>query len=154
MDEKLIIKGKFKLAKLAAWMTLGLAIVFIIISNLMQIIMYGELEYGFIEALAFYDVSTGLFAYLGIISFLFAGVMFFTPSCELIVTNKRIYGKTCFGHKVELPLDKISLIVTCFPFGIIVGTSAGVGRFLGLSNRKEVFEAISAQLIARQDNLA
>ena len=42
---------------------------------------------------------------------------------ELIVTNKRVYGKAAFNKRIDLPMDLVSAVGTSFLWGIDVGTS-------------------------------
>lgn len=69
---------------------------------------------------------------------------------EIVVTDKRVYGKTSFGKQVDLPLDSISAVGTSLFKGIAVGTSSGRIKFLGISNRNEIYEAIKKILADRQ----
>ena len=48
---------------------------------------------------------------------------------ELVITDKRVYGKAIFGKRVDLPLDKVSAVGTSFLKGIDVGTSSGRIKF-------------------------
>lgn len=68
----------------------------------------------------------------------------------LVVTDKRVYGKTSFGKQVDLPLDSISAVGTSLFKGIAVGTSSGRIKFLGISNRNEIYEVIKKILAERQ----
>lgn len=92
-----------------------------------------------------------VFFWVGIAGILL-GIMFIIKMnfCEIVVTNRRTYGKTAFGKRIDLPLDKVSSVGTVFPKGIFVATSSGVVKFWLLKNRNEVYEAISALLQSRQ----
>ena len=70
---------------------------------------------------------------------------------QIVVTDKRVYGKTSFGKQVDLPLDSISAVGTSVFKGIAVGTSSGKINFLGISNRDEVYEEIKKILADRQE---
>lgn len=70
---------------------------------------------------------------------------------QLIVTNKRVYGKIAFGKQVDLPLDSISAVGTSILKGIAVCTSSGKINFLGISNRDEIYEEIKKILADRQE---
>lgn len=70
---------------------------------------------------------------------------------QIVVTDKRVYGKTSFGKQVDLPLDSISAVGTSVFKGIAVGTSSGKIKFLGISNRDEVYEEIKKILADRQE---
>ena len=71
-------------------------------------------------------------------------------NCTITVTNKRVYGKTSFGKQVDLPLDSISSVGTSAFQGIAVGTSSGRIKFLGISDRNKIYEAIKNILAERQ----
>lgn len=70
---------------------------------------------------------------------------------EIIVTNKRIYGKAAFGRRVDLPLDAISAVGTGFFKSIIITTSSGKIKFSMMDNRDGLHRAISNLLIERQN---
>lgn len=69
---------------------------------------------------------------------------------EMTVTNKRVYGKAIFGKRVDLPLDSISAVGSCWPKGIAVASSSGKVSFLMFENRDELHKCISDLLIERQ----
>lgn len=71
---------------------------------------------------------------------------------QLVVTDKRVYGKTAFGKQVDLPIDSISAVGTSMLKGITVATSSGKIKFLGISNRDDIHKVISQLLIERQNN--
>ncbi len=73
---------------------------------------------------------------------------------ELIVTDKRVYGRTLWGKSVDLPLDSISAIGTTISIlkGISVSTSSGKILFLGIDNISDIHKEISKLLIDRQNN--
>lgn len=87
--------------------------------------------------------------------FVFCGVAYFLYSalnkCEIIVTDKRVSGKAIFNKRVDLPFDMISSVSMCAFKGIGVSTSSGQIKFLFCKNKNEVFNAISNQLINRQE---
>lgn len=82
------------------------------------------------------------------IAFLF--YMMFSKT-ELIVTDKRVYGKTSFGKRVDLPLDSISAVGTAFLKSISVTTASGAIKFPLIANRDDVHSEISKLLIERQE---
>lgn len=69
---------------------------------------------------------------------------------EMTVTNKRVYGKAIFGKRVDLPLDSISAVGSCWPKGIAVASSSGKVSFVMFENRDELHKCISDLLIERQ----
>lgn len=98
---------------------------------------------------------------LPLASFLLIGLPFllitlilywYTGCCKIIVTNLRVYGKVAFGKQVDLPYDSISAVATSGLFrSVTVATSSGKLVFLGVTNAKEVFSAISKLLQERQN---
>ena len=74
--------------------------------------------------------------------------IFFT---EIAVTDKRVYGKTMFGQRVDLPIDSISSVGFGAFHGIYVGTSSGKISFSLILNNKEIHKAINDLLINRQE---
>lgn len=70
---------------------------------------------------------------------------------EMIVSDKRVYGKTVFGKRVDLPLDSISAIGSKWPKGVAVSSSSGKIAFLMVKNRDEIHECVSNLLIERQN---
>ena len=90
---------------------------------------------------------------LGIIIVLYGLIILFTShGCGLYVTNKRVYGKTMLGKRVDIPLDSISSIsLTFFLFaGISVASSSGSILFYFVENRQEIHKSMSNLLIERQ----
>ena len=86
------------------------------------------------------------------LSLLFLGFFFLlTYSMELIVTNKRVYGKTYFGRSVDLPLDSISSVGSSWLKGVAVATSSGKISFILLKNAKQIHKEITTLLIDRQN---
>ena len=70
---------------------------------------------------------------------------------QIVVTNKRVHGKTYFGRVVDLPVDSISAVGSQWLNGIAVSTSSGKISFLFIENSKEIYSAISELIIARQE---
>ena len=73
--------------------------------------------------------------------------VFFT---EIVVTDKRVYGKTMFGKRVDLPLDSISSVGFSSLHGISVGTSSGRISFVFIKNNRDIHKSINDLLINRQ----
>lgn len=80
-------------------------------------------------------------------------VYWWLSKIELIITDRRAYGKTVFGKRVDLPIDSISAISSSWPKGIVVATSAGRIGFLMLKNRDEIHKCVSDLLIERQSKV-
>lgn len=70
---------------------------------------------------------------------------------ELVITNKRVYGKTIFGKRVDLPIDSISSVGMCMFSGIFIATSSGKIKFLLMKNKDELHKVISDLIMERQE---
>lgn len=74
-----------------------------------------------------------------------------TAGCEIVVTDKRIYGKVAFGRRVDLPLDSVSAVATtAFTQGVSVSTSSGRITFLFLAKKEKIASTIRKLLVERQ----
>ncbi len=71
---------------------------------------------------------------------------------ELVVTDKRVYGKIALGKRVDLPLDSISAVALTITFlqGISISTSSSRISFYFVEKRKEFHKEISNLIIKRQ----
>ena len=98
--------------------------------------------------------------FLGIV-----GLFFFTPTTlfflilfflsnkmELTITDKRVYGKSVFGKRVDLPVDSISAIAKNLFLGITVSTSSGKIRWYMIDDKEKVYNTLESLIIKRQDN--
>lgn len=79
-------------------------------------------------------------------------IYFWIAKMELVVTNKRVYGKATFGKRVDLPLDSISAVGTSWLKGIDVGTSSGSIHFKLVKNQSKIHSALSELLMSRQND--
>lgn len=78
----------------------------------------------------------------------FVGLFF--CGAEIVITDKRVYGKALLGQRVDLPLDSISAVGTFMLNGVSVSTSSGRIRFAFVKNRNEIYECVGKLLIERQ----
>ena len=69
---------------------------------------------------------------------------------EISVTDKRVFGRTLFGKRVDLPMDSVSAVGTSLLHGISVSTASGAIRFFCIKNNDEIHKAISDLLLVRQ----
>lgn len=97
-----------------------------------------------------YDTSLYLGIGLILVTVVLIIFYFYIAKMEIVVTDKRVYGKTSFGKQVDLPLDSISSVGTSAFEGISVGTSSGCIKFLGISNRDKIYTEIKKILADRQ----
>lgn len=79
-------------------------------------------------------------------------VYWWLKNTEITVTDKRVYGKTATGKRVDLPFDSISAVATSLFKGISVATSSGLINFKMIANRDEIHKSISQLLIDRQNS--
>ena len=70
---------------------------------------------------------------------------------DATVTDKRVYGDTSWGKRVDLPVDSISAVASSGMKGIAVATSSGRIVFKFIKNRDEVSRVIGDLLINRQN---
>lgn len=84
------------------------------------------------------------------VSLLCSFVYFWLRSYEIVVTDKRVYGKAAFGKRVDLPMDSVSAVGSTWPKGISVATSSGRIAFLIIENRDAIHKCVSDLLIERQ----
>jgi len=164
MEEKIIIQSEQydfrKKAKRFLRIAVGLIIIGIVI-HLFEEYDYAQYtaergrsyEYAFLLGKMFdelYLVSTW-FAWLGTITALTtAFANWWLGSYTLTVTNKRIYGKTSFGKRVDLPMDSVSAVSTGIFKGIAVATSSGKIVFGLIKNRDEIHAEITKLIVSRQ----
>ncbi len=100
------------------------------------------------------DSNTALWFAIALALTLVTLLVFWAMSfCEIVVTDKRIYGKVAFGKRVDLPMDSVSAVAvtSLVTQGVSVSTSSGRITFYYLSNRDDISSTIRELLIARQD---
>lgn len=84
------------------------------------------------------------------LALIFLILYLYASKMEVTVTDKRVYGKSGFGKRVDLPLDSISAVGTGAFNGLAVASSSGKIHFMGIKNRDEIHEVISDLLMERQ----
>lgn len=155
MEEKVIIKGEFtKINLLAILFGIGALYAFLI-----SVALFNNCSGGYHT---YFSYCFGFLSPEGIACCFYLGVFLtiaaiytwlYMRDCELVVTDKRVYGKTSFAKAIDLPYDMISSVGTCFPMGISTATSSGIIKFWLLSNQKEVYKSISDLLKERQPSI-
>lgn len=139
MEEKVILKGNSQRINI-------LTIIFGIISVVFVVLAISMVTSG--------DSNMLMWITMAIVSNITTVLVFGIVSCcELVVTDKRIYGKVVFGKQVNLPLDSVSAVATTSVFtqGVSVATSSGRITFFYLPNSNEICEKINELLIKRQN---
>lgn len=136
--EKIIIKGEFYNSIIVLIAGISFPILAVIL--------------GRIIADASFDVPGFILIGLGIILII---DFFVVKSCEIVVTDKRIYGKAVWGKRVDLPMDSVSAVGSdTILKGISVATSSGTIKFALVKNSNEIQNVISSLLINRQNKTA
>ncbi len=95
------------------------------------------------------DLSPFLYI-LGCLFFVAAIVFFFYGNnCEIVVTDKRVYGKASFGKRVDLPIDSLSSVGIGAFGSVSVGTSSGRISFIAIENKEKIHEEINNIIMNR-----
>lgn len=169
MEEKTIIEGKP--SKKTSTMLLWIGLLLLIVGLILFIYKTGfvhDLDNYSLQLLKIYGEILGLcfvFIYpvinlilvsvildLGILFFLVGLILWLSIKHNRItVTNKRVYGTTKWGKRVDLPLNQISAVSTSWLKGIAIGTSSGKIIFKGIEKNTDVHKELSALLAAKQD---
>lgn len=149
MEEKQIIKNN-------GYSVNFLAIIFALIGIGFLIFGYSWIEWAIFDFGEMINNMDGSWAILVGWVFVIVAVITFCAmnACELVVTDKRVYGKAAFGKRVDLPFDMISSVGGGLFGSIGVATSSGNIRFWLIKNRDEIFSSITNLLIDRQNNKA
>jgi len=142
MEEKIIISVKAKISGVM----LGILVMILGGLTMASCIIVEEFT---ADDIAFFTplFIGGFIIFIGIL-LMFGG----KQESEICVTDKRVYGRTLFGKRVDLPLDSISAVALTFFlfFGVSVSTSSGRITFVLIPERNKVHKAISDLIIERQ----
>ena len=141
MEEKILIKSKNGFQLL--YMTVNL---FLILAFILFVGMFCFWIQDDFEDLLFFTTPP-FFAFIVLLI-----IRLNISKCELVVSDKRIYGKANFGKRVDLPLDSISAVGTSNLGGINVSTSSGYIKFKLIKNNYEIHSVISDLIMNRQNN--
>ena len=99
--------------------------------------------------------ADGAYSIIPLVGFSFVALIIYCGmrGYSLTVTDKRIYGNTWLGKRVDLPVDSISAISKVSAFkGIAVATSSGKIEFLLVKNANKVYEELNNLLVERQSH--
>lgn len=79
-------------------------------------------------------------------------ILVFGRDSQICITDKRVYGKTLLGKRVDLPLDSVSSVGLTNPLfnGISVSSNSGNISFYLISNRDKAHKVLSNLIIDRQ----
>jgi len=139
-NEKILIEGKFSKFWALPWILLGLSVF---------TFEYGRAQYnGYNQGLGNVLMIAGLLLFFVAIYMLilFVGMR----KSQIVVTDKRVYGKARFGKRVDLPLDSVSAIGTGLFKTVAVATSSGKIKFMLLENLDDVYKTLNDLLLRRQ----
>ena len=148
MDEKIIIESRVN--KVLKVIFVVLPIISTVLSFIGLLLLKSE-----IDRFPNTDPLGSGFFWLGLVAGIIAICFWicFARLCgsKITVTNKRVYGCSAFGKKVDLPMDLISAVATSATFNVIcVATSAGQIKFYLVSNYSEIHHELSVLISARQ----
>lgn len=82
---------------------------------------------------------------------LFGIFVFATIQMQIIVTDKRVYGKTYFGRSIDLPMDSITAISSGWFKQITISTSSGKISFCFIKNAKDIHKEVRDLIMERQE---
>ena len=165
MEEKNIVQSKSYNIKMIA--IILFAVVFFLIIGVIWLQLSSStrayyagtsFDDDFVRSKIWYDFkgASGRIIPVALIPSIVLSVLFFMlyNKVELTVTNKRIFGKSSFGKRVDIPVDSVSAVGTGLFSSIAVTSSSGAIKFGMIKNRDDVHKAISDLIIARQDKTA
>lgn len=137
MDEKIIINGKANIFKISIAIVVIIGILFGIFSTT----IYERNDN--IGNLIKYTTGGGTI----ILGFL---IWLNIKSYEITVTNKRVFGKSSFGIRIDIPLTKItSVMISPILKTILVSSSSGMIKFSFISNAEEVYAQINKLILSK-----
>ncbi len=173
MEENVIVTAQFK-KNYAQYIFLGVGALLFLIWFFVHVYSYnnfGDYEpiyttYIYIEYKNLYDsfgeylinnITSSVFTHatfalfiFSILSFALAILSHFYFRCEMVVTDKRVYGKSAFGKRVDLPLSKINSLSSSILWSLGVATSSGKILFSLIKNRDEVYERLTELIIKKE----
>ena len=158
MNEKELIsskQGKITLTLCLVWIAIGIFAFIAFWSMETSSGMYAER----IENGEWDYVLTSMVPYFAALTILpalvIAGIVYFAFSkCSLTVTNKRVYGKSTFGKRVDLPIDSITAVGSGILNSLTIASSSGSLSFCDIKNRDEMHKIVSDLVMKRQTKAA
>lgn len=98
----------------------------------------------------------GDFYYLHWVFAVFTGIFFISwrllANYRLTITDKNVYGITCFGKKIALPIHMISAYATSkFLSAIAITTTSGVIKFSCIGNNDKIAVILQQLINERQE---
>ncbi|MCC8097272.1 MAG: hypothetical protein LIO44_01670 [Eubacterium sp.] len=154
MEERIIIKGEIDRKKVVRRLLMGAAALFAlaVLYGLYRYIKIGQIQRtppSIVAHMTFNSVNGENMFGLG---YLIAAVVVIAAifawhklgKSELTVSNKRIWGKTDTGKKIDLPINQISSLSYSRFGSMKFNTEKGTVKFRCLGNRGMIYTAISA----------
>ena len=153
MEERTIIQSIRKIEPTRKVIT-GILLVALFISAFippMGYLFHGGL-WSLLDAVPWYFGTFGWWIFAGIMLLCFLFFWGFSK-CELVVTNKRIVGRSTFRRTIDIPVDSISAVGTGMMSSIVISSSSGKIHFSLIKNYLDIYKQISDLIIARQTNV-
>lgn len=75
-----------------------------------------------------------------------------TKDMKLVVSDKRVYGKSSFGKSIDLSLDSVSAVGIKGKDCITISTASGRIPFKGFANRDELYQVLRYLIITRMNS--
>lgn len=102
-----------------------------------------------LETYHFYQTMQKVTAVVGVVLVVFSYVS--NTGIELVITDKRVYGKAFPGKRVDIPVDSISSVGKGILNTICVASSSGKILFTFLQDSKSAFAEVNKLLVIRQE---
>ncbi len=166
MEERILIEAESTVPKSIRTIT---SVIFVILGVVGLVMLYfkarsenmiasshmvGDAFYSYAEMdrmKSAYEITSILFFIVLIIGLFFLFLRM--PAGNKIgVTNKRVYGITTQGKRVDIPIDAISSVSSGSAKEISIASSYGVSKFMGIKEKDQVQNTINMLLAARQNN--
>lgn len=168
MNERIIVKGKFCDNKIARILSIAAAISLVVglVGGIISFYSMDEFVKNYLvkySGLSFWGYITydGLlsgewfgYCYIAAVILIVPGLLyrFMLGNCEITVSDKRVWGKTSFGKRVDLPFNQISAVAYGNFGSVSVGTASGHVSFWYLENKCEIHDAITDVLVKQQNS--
>ena len=102
-----------------------------------------------LETYHFYQTMQKVTAVVGVVLVVFSYVS--NTGIELVITDKRVYGKAFPGKRVDIPVDSISSVGKGILNTMCVASSSGKILFTFLQDSKSAFAEVNKLLVIRQE---
>ncbi len=88
----------------------------------------------------------------GLAAFITFLVYIVINNMEIVITDKRVYGRSIFGKRVDIPLDSISSISRNAFSGLNVSSSSGMIRWFMFADVNTPYKTLEELIVKRQKN--